>query len=115
MADKLKESSNDMAPDPATVSSRQGEQLTFARLDLSENGDNADSGDDTPLSELAMGLGKRDRTPSPIKSDQIDVAKPGRRLVSLSCYEGSILFIDDVCRRLFHKNRIHMLLLRLAR
>ena len=66
MPDKLKESSTDL--DPTTVLSRQEEQVSFARLDLS---DNANSGDDTLLSGLTMRLGKRDKTPSPIKSDQM--------------------------------------------
>ena len=66
----------------AAMSPKQGDRTALAPLNI-EEAEPADSGDDTPLSELTMGLGKRDRTTrSPIRGDRNeDTARPSRRMV----------------------------------
>ena len=69
-----------------TGSPKQGDRMPFAALNRE---DVVDSGDDTPLSELTMGLGKRDRTThSPMKGDQSeDAVRPSRRMVCRNIYQ----------------------------
>jgi hypothetical protein len=87
-----------MSPVPVVVSPNPLEpQKTFAQLAASDVGDEIQSDDDIPLSEtIASGLGKRERTSSPLKDLPTDEGTRANRRMVCVIHE-DVLNLDLRC------------------